>query len=417
MYEFRIFGGPDNLSDKLEGRLTELKTKIKSENPEYILDIDENKYIQSLINKYHIEPLNLKFEDKYLDSEEREIPAEYFPANFFVYRGKTYPKPVLIFCIPYEGDHKLLEYRPNPVTLYFPTVYRNNNAICLEYIQFETTEEYNNKIKSNFTSDWNVIFKNLNYLNNQIISFNKSLENTAKSFFENRKKEIIESRNSLNSFDMPIKTKKNSNDTYSVPVEKHIQKPEINIKTHEKTLEPTLSDEDYSNILKTIHNIGNTFEKYPNNYYGKNEEGLRDFIVSHLETNYPSISITGESYNKSGKSDILIKYQSKNLFVAECKFWGGGSEYTPAISQLLNNLTWRDSKSALIIFVKNMKIGPVLEEIKKCTKNHPDFLEDLGDHDQSWQNYIFKLNGDDETKIKLAVLIFHVPPVNNKRVK
>jgi hypothetical protein len=32
---------------------------------------------------------------------------------------------------------------------------------------------------------------------------------------------------------------------------------------------------------------------------------------------------TGETFNHVGKTDILIRHENKNVFVAECKFWGG----------------------------------------------------------------------------------------------
>jgi hypothetical protein len=44
---------------------------------------------------------------------------------------------------------------------------------------------------------------------------------------------------------------------------------------------------------------------------------------------------TGETFNHTGKTDILIRHENKNIFVAECKFWGGYEELIATTTQLL----------------------------------------------------------------------------------
>ncbi len=83
--------------------------------------------------------------------------------------------------------------------------------------------------------------------------------------------------------------------------------------------------------------------------------------------------------------------------------------YFAAIDQLLNYLTWSDSKTALILFVDNKEIIPVIEQIKNETKNHENFVKKDETKSESWLNYPFHLNGDKSRKLKLAVLIFHIP--------
>lgn len=64
-------------------------------------------------------------------------------------------------------------------------------------------------------------------------------------------------------------------------------------------------------------------------------------------------SATGETFNKKGKTDILLRHAGNNAFVGECKFWKGEKSFLSTIDQLLGYLTWRDSKTAVIMFVKN----------------------------------------------------------------
>jgi hypothetical protein len=95
-------------------------------------------------------------------------------------------------------------------------------------------------------------------------------------------------------------------------------------------------------------------------------------------------SATGETFNKSGKTDILLRFNNSNVFIAECKFWHGQKILLDTVSQLLNYLTWRDSKAAIIIFVQNKEISRrVINKAKIYIEDHPNFLRyviEYGDH-------------------------------------
>ena len=110
-----------------------------------------------------------------------------------------------------------------------------------------------------------------------------------------------------------------------------------------------------------------------------------------------------------GKTDILIKFEGHNIFVAECKYWHGQSDHHANINQLLGYLTWRDSKVALIYFVQNKNMKEVINQIEKITNTHPFFNKSLGIKEESWFEYDFFLKGDREDSIKLTILLFHFP--------
>ena len=74
---------------------------------------------------------------------------------------------------------------------------------------------------------------------------------------------------------------------------------------------------------------------------------FRDHLLLYLEPRYEG-SATGETFNSTGKTDILIRHENSNAFIAECKFWTGQKGYLETITQLLGYLTWRDSKAAVV---------------------------------------------------------------------
>jgi hypothetical protein len=151
-------------------------------------------------------------------------------------------------------------------------------------------------------------------------------------------------------------------------------------------------------------------EKHPWNfsYASKQEEDLRDFLLMTLCTHYPNT--TGETFNKKGKTDILVRHEGTNVFVGECKFWKGLKAFHETIDQVLSYLTWRDSKAAIICFVNNKELGPVLEQISTGAPQHPCFIRLESKNLESWTRFEFRLKSDPTRNVHLAVLCFHFPP-------
>jgi hypothetical protein len=146
-------------------------------------------------------------------------------------------------------------------------------------------------------------------------------------------------------------------------------------------------------------------ERHPSTHQGKDEESLRDHILTVLASHFPQT--TAETFNHLGKTDILIRQDGKNVFIGECKFWRGPKYHHDAIDQILGYLTWRDSKAAIIYFVRNKNLGPVLEEIDAATPDHRCYVETLGKTNDGWINFRLKLLEDSTSRTNLSILVFH----------
>ena len=83
--------------------------------------------------------------------------------------------------------------------------------------------------------------------------------------------------------------------------------------------------------------------------------------------------------------------------------------FLETINQLLGYLTWRDSKTSVVIFVQNKDMTAVVSTAKIATKKHPCFINELSPSDTSWFNYVFSLPTDKNKEIKLAIQLFHIP--------
>jgi hypothetical protein len=63
----------------------------------------------------------------------------------------------------------------------------------------------------------------------------------------------------------------------------------------------------------------------------------------------------------------------RNVFIAECKFWKGPKAFGEAIDQLLGFTTWRDSKTAILVFNKGVDTSKVLAGINAAVQAHASF--------------------------------------------
>jgi hypothetical protein len=347
-----------------------------------------------------------------MEPYERQISGEELPPGKWIDRKKSYKKNVLEYHIPFEGFEYLLTLIPQARILWQIQITIRNNELVFEIISFlDDPDQINRKIDD--------IIQNLKQqcinLSQEVTKYNDTLYNIAENTFNLRKKIILEKGDFLASLNVPLKKNNNISDTFSVPkVRKKIKtkykKPEV----AEKGFRPeaTLDNSSYREILALVHDVGKQFERHPSTYSDKDEETLRDHILLMLEPNFEGTA-TGETFNKTGKTDILLRHESSNIFVAECKFWSGEKNYIETINQLLGYLTWRDSKTAVILFVRNKDFSSVLTTIDEVTPNHPNYIKKLEQSDETWSNWLLHLPDDENRGVYVAVMAYHIPPIDS----
>ncbi|EKF55609.1 hypothetical protein I215_06612 [Galbibacter marinus] len=172
----------------------------------------------------------------------------------------------------------------------------------------------------------------------------------------------------------------------------------------------SLSEKGYEDILTHIRYYGKNLEKFKKLYDKFDEEGFREFFLPHLNSISKKHSATGETFNKIGKTDILIQDENGiNVFIAECKLWKGELELLKAVDQLLERyVTWRDEKVALIIFNKDMKkFSELLTKASKKLTEHPLFDNYIGPTSDTSFRYLFKHPDDNSKKVYLELIVFN----------
>ncbi len=117
----------------------------------------------------------------------------------------------------------------------------------------------------------------------------------------------------------------------------------------------------------------------------------------------------GETFNETGKTDILLRHEGSNVFIAELKFWRGKKVYLDTIRHLLGYLTWRGSKSAIAVFVKNKNFSSVLDAIKGATLEHENCLGFVSEQEEGWYHYRFHISDDKNREVRMSGMLFHIP--------
>lgn len=379
-----------------------IKEEILSKGKNYILQVDEDEFIEYLVEKYRLEPLNILLETESVSEPKKRTERR---TNHW---GESINVEVFNFTVTYQftGSPELFQVEPNPRTYSSYDISVRNQYVSFSFSIYKQDVEEFRKRKS---EAYDEAFNNLNRVNNNLQEITNSYEYSVKSLFLQEKNKFKEENNFFAAINVNVN--KNTTSVFTTPtiVKKNIPQPTVS-KNAEFANEPMMSTVMYEDILKVIYDLGKSMEKKPSTYQNKDEESLRDQILLFLETRYDGTTATGETFNRGGKTDIILKYanDNSNLFVAECKFWHGNSEFLKAISQLFDRyLTWRDSKVSLILFVTNKDFSNVLETIKNEVKTHPYFIKENGKRGESSFSYIFRLPQDENKKVFLEIIAFH----------
>lgn len=398
------------LPDLIDRRKNQLKCEITDESEDYILNVSEDSYIDAMKNKYEITMPEIAYNNVSLDSYEAEVPTKFLPSYSHYFDNDYIKRNIYCLHIPVSGNMDLLKYRPSSFLISGGNdFYIDYSQLTMEYLTFSDNPE---EIKRHFDSSIELLKKMYENLKTDIDSYNSHLREYIKHEFKTKKSQLLTKNNLLASIGYPLKEKADSRGTFSIPSPKlresiKVQKPVVSEKGYRP--EPTIDDEVYYKILKIIDAAGKNFERMPSVSSGKGEEDLRDYILFLLDPHFENGSASGETFNKTGKTDIQIRYDSSVVFIAECKFWKGEKAYLAAIDQLLGYLTWRDTKTSIIVFVKQKDITQVIEKIKNATPKHSNYKSTVNQQAENWINYRFHINGDSNRDIKLTVQIFHIP--------
>jgi hypothetical protein len=400
----RIFAEND-LPEHLDSLLADLRKTVQSEDKNRLLNVNETEYIEYLVSQYTKEPIKLHLNEVYVSDREAMVPVGNHAFDYCLQPSDRIKCQVIKYHLPYSGEKRMLYLTPNPRLVWSIDVEITENEISFGIVN------WNDDVAA-IKREADRILENLStqaqHSGNNVRSYNAKLQQYTQEIVAARKQEHLKQSNLIQSLGVPFKKKQNVPETFAVPIKRQqplIRKPSSSSEPYNP--EPALDAETYRHILRICYDTGVEIERHPSIYVGKDEEALRDHFLMVLAPHFESV--TGETFNKKGKTDILIRHEGSNVFVTECKFWHGQKAHYKTIDQLLSYLTWRDSKTSILYFITNKQLTPVLESVKNVTQGHSCFIKHDKDVARGWYSYQFHLPKDETRGVHLAILCFHFP--------
>ena len=370
---------------------------------DYILNVNEEDYVGFLIEEFSLSVPDIHYENVYIEHRRVLVNLD-SPRHWTV--NKAIERNVVRYFIPIEGDNNLLNCRPSSFLLSGFGLFHYSSG-CV-YTDILATDENSEKVQREFEDRKDSFSKMIGFLQKDIRSYNNSLPETARSIFSIKKERIKQESRFLAGLGIPTKAQVGTPRTYSVPTVTHRypqpDKPVSSRKVEELT--PVMDNQRYSQILDDIHTIGKMYESLPKVTKGMDEETLRDLFLTQIQTSFKSESAIGEAFNKNGKTDIMVKCGDGIVFIAECKFWKGKQVFLDAISQLLSYLTWRDTKAALLLFVRDTTMTAAVAGVRENIDSHVNYKSTEKANDETWFNYKFSMPNDPDREVFLAVQLF-----------
>lgn len=406
-----------DLSATLKRQNETIKNKISELSNEQICNTDIGDLEEYYFEKYQIESIMLFLENASSVLTETKI-EEY---NHFYDRSGFEPKYYSIdgykvtFEIQFDGDTNLLYLRPNtfymskfPVDKLINSTKDNYGKIIysLKFKKSELENKDNEFIQNEFNKKFKTYLETINNINAEVEIYNNNLKNFIYSCLQTRLKKATDYIKMSEKLNIPLVQNPNAPNTKPILLKKVKRNKQLNFPNQkQKEIEYCISDYDYSNIKNIIDLACVSMEKSARTFYKFQEEELRDIILSNLNTHYQG-NATGETFNKRGKTDIHISFENKSAYIGECKIWHGIKKFYEAIGQLFSYMTWRDTKTSLIIFNKDTKdFKKILETVNKYL-NENELCEKIVRVKQNEWQCAFKKYADSEERIDINICMY-----------
>jgi RNA-directed DNA polymerase len=170
-----------------------------------------------------------------------------------------------------------------------------------------------------------------------------------------------------------------------------------------------ISDSTFETVLDVLDRGGDALSRTPATAQQLDEEDIRNLLLVPLAA-LPTLSATGETFNRGGKTDIQVRRDGRVAFIAECKIWDGPAKITQALDQLLSYLSWPDTKAALIVFNKTISMSHLLATIPRVVEAHPRFVRGIKGRGSSRSRFVVSNQLDKAQEITLAILVMDLRP-------
>jgi hypothetical protein len=304
----------------------------------------------------------------------------------------------IVLAVPFDGHPEVFRHRPSAWSkkAVWAEVYHGELHLAWEGDAVDPSA-----LHEHFHAELDIIDKRLSAARGTIDRHNAVVREAAAKAVAQRRAKLRAIETGLG---FPVRQRADA-ERYAVPVSRRKITTDAPQTATVDTLEPFLADAQYEAALRVLISMRNALERSPSTTERLNENGIRDLLLVSLNAQFEG-DAAGEVFNAEGKTDILIRVDDRNVFIAECKFWKSPKTVSDALDQLLGYLVWRDTKAALLLFVREDDVTSVTEKAIAQITAHPNYKRRGKVASEDRHDFVVHANGDSRREIRLALLTF-----------
>jgi hypothetical protein len=396
-----------SLRDTLESASERVAEDVDQLPEDHLLHADVEELVAALIERRGMR--TPKLGEPWMD-EPQEVSVDVSgDFNRFI-RDPRYARIAgyrVVVHIPFNGDGAIFLLRPS--------TYTNTAPIArVEMREIHHVIEYPHDRQIDIKASTDQLIREINeYLKwsgTDISQYNVNIGSKARAAIQSRRERIKRHHEHLATTGLPMRSPGSSSKTYIPDV--IVRRPAPSLPTNTGStpiaLEPVLGDEVFAHILGVIRSVGLDMERSPKTYAAMGEEDLRQVLLAALNPSYRG-QTTAEAFNFQGKTDLLIRHEGSNLFIAECKFWNGPKGFFETIDQLFGYAAWRDTKLAVIMFVREKGLTSVIEKAKEALLKHAQFVDLAQAASETELRAKMSWPGDERRHADLNIFFIQIP--------
>ncbi len=411
MYEKSLFSS-SHWHEFSDQRVRQAVNDAKNLSKEKFDANSNQEIVEHITSLYELEPLELRPEEKEQDIQEISIDMS---GNFGYVQAfddgpVSTPGYNVVVKVPFTGTTELFEVQPSTHTLRrFSAKINNGNLLFTkEFPQSSASAEI---IKQAVDQEITLYQKEIGHLGSDVSGFNSRLKEQVISAVDNRYEQINKLDSLKTALKIPLEKTNNPSPLNQVKVTVKKIKP---LSTKKEEPGAYITDTDYEHIIDSLRSAGASMESNRASDF-QDEETLRDVMLVVLSGAITNGIAGGELFHKKGKTDISIPFENKATFVAECKLWKGSKYISEGVDQLLSYTTWRDAKTALVIFNKdNANFSAVQTQIPEIFTAREDYVKSSKQREGEWRFTLTKPD-DPGRQIEVHVLLFDLFGNNSKK--
>jgi hypothetical protein len=397
-----------DLRQSLSAQLEKMQQDVQSYPANDLLNTGLDRLLDYFDGKHRFDVAEIHEDALQFDQSECLVDVRYDQNRFIIDRSQPclMPGTRYEFFIPFSGDKDTFEYRASTYSYNPPSAEVRGDCVVFVY---DRTDHNVEALKANFDSDVRRLKQALEWVAKDAGAWNGTLRQAAQSAIEARRAKLLANQGVASAIGIPLRRRSDGAQTFVAPKVRRkpaIARPWTTSKPFEP--EPVLEMVEYEHILTIIRDMVMVIERSPRAFATMHEPGIRDHILVQLNGHYQG-QATGETFNRGGKTDVLIRTGGRNIFIAECKFWKGPKSLTNTLDQLLGYATWRDSKLAIVLLHRGQNFTNIVQQVPAILLSHSAVVKQVNFNMESSSRYALRHPDDEDRELLLSVLCFDVP--------